>query len=278
MSDNIDEANLGNPTNIQSEIPTDKITPAANTETNNPIQNSDDMEVHHHPDIHHKTKKWKEYLLEGFMIFVAVTMGFFAESYHVHLVNKEIEKRNIESFINNIQKDSANITIRINFCQDKIKAIDSLCKIPGEFTDSSFQKQFIHYALKLGTYTLYQPDESAFLQMQSSGTLRLIKHQNITDSILKYQLFNQKLKMQQEIINNDFQSALDNLMQVVDGRALVNPNIPLKLNENNQQIHNYINYKITEGFATEGYILYLNQQLLSIKNLTPFLKKEYDIE
>lgn len=278
MADNIDEVNPDNSTNTQSEILADKITPAANTGTNNPIQNSDNMEVHHHPDIHHKTKKWKEYLLEGFMIFVAVTMGFFAESYHVHLVNKEIEKRNIESFINNIQKDSANINLRISFCQDKIKAIDSLCKIPGAFTDSSFQKQFIRYAIKLGTYTLYQPDESAFLQMQSSGTLRLIKHQSITDSILKYQLFNQKIKMQQEIINNDFQSALDNLMQIVDGRGLVNQKIPLRLNGNNQQIQIYINYKITESFATEGYILYLNQQLLSINKLIPLLKKEYGIE
>ncbi len=236
------------------------------------------MEVHHHPDIHHKTKKWKEYLLEGFMIFVAVTMGFFAESYHVHLVNKEIEKRNIESFINNIQKDSTNIAITINFCKEKIKSIDSLCKIPGEFTDSSFQNKFIHYALKLGVITLYQPDESAFLQMQSSGTLRLIKRQNITDSILKYQSFNQKLKLQQGFINNYYQSALDNLMQIVDGRALVNQNIPLKLNGNNQQIHNYINYKITESLATETYIGFLKKQLHGINNMTLFLKKEYDID
>ncbi len=38
------------------------------------------MEVHHHPDLHHKPKKWKEYFLEFLMIFLAVTMGFFAEN------------------------------------------------------------------------------------------------------------------------------------------------------------------------------------------------------
>ncbi len=31
------------------------------------------MEVHHHPDLHHKPKKWKEYFLEFLMIFLAVT-------------------------------------------------------------------------------------------------------------------------------------------------------------------------------------------------------------
>ena len=45
------------------------------TTTNN-LQPLTEMEVHHHPDLHHKPKAWKEYLLEGLMIFLAVTMGF----------------------------------------------------------------------------------------------------------------------------------------------------------------------------------------------------------
>jgi hypothetical protein len=36
------------------------------------------MEVHHHPEV--DKKGFKEYLLEGLMIFLAVTMGFFAEN------------------------------------------------------------------------------------------------------------------------------------------------------------------------------------------------------
>ena len=39
---------------------------------------TDNMEVHHHP--HVEKKNFKEYLLEGLMIFVAVTLGFFAET------------------------------------------------------------------------------------------------------------------------------------------------------------------------------------------------------
>jgi len=37
------------------------------------------MEVHH-PHLHHKPKKWKEYFLEFSMIFIAVTPGFLAEN------------------------------------------------------------------------------------------------------------------------------------------------------------------------------------------------------
>src|SRR5450432_3174575 len=43
------------------------------------------MEVHHHPQLEHKAKPWREYLLEGLMIFLAVTMGFFAENLREHI-------------------------------------------------------------------------------------------------------------------------------------------------------------------------------------------------
>jgi hypothetical protein len=43
------------------------------------------MEVHHHPKVENLPagkagKKFKEYFLEFIMIFLAVTMGFFAET------------------------------------------------------------------------------------------------------------------------------------------------------------------------------------------------------
>jgi len=41
------------------------------------LQINKNMEVHHHPDLHHRKKKFKEYVLECLMIFLAVTLGFF---------------------------------------------------------------------------------------------------------------------------------------------------------------------------------------------------------
>ena len=49
--------------------------------TPNPEPSTSNMEVHHHPNLHHRKKHWKEYFFEGLMIFLAVTLGFFAESY-----------------------------------------------------------------------------------------------------------------------------------------------------------------------------------------------------
>ena len=52
------------------------------------------MEVHHHPRV--EKKNFKEYVLEFLMIFLAVTLGFFAENIREHFVNSEKEKNYME--------------------------------------------------------------------------------------------------------------------------------------------------------------------------------------
>ena len=59
------------------------------------------MEVHHHP--HVGKKNIKEYLLEGLMIFLAVSMGFIAENIRENIIEHEIEKRNMEIIVDNLK-------------------------------------------------------------------------------------------------------------------------------------------------------------------------------
>src|ERR1700686_4473183 len=99
MADITDEEHLDNPTKIESENPTDDIIPTKDNEAINTNQEIENMEVHHHPDLHHKKKHWKEYFLEFLMIFLAVTMGFFAESYREHLGDRAKEKEFMKSMV-----------------------------------------------------------------------------------------------------------------------------------------------------------------------------------
>ncbi len=57
---------------------------------------TDNMEVHHHPHVHH-SKKWKNYLYEFLMLFLAVTAGFFVEN----LRENYIEHHRAKQFQNN---------------------------------------------------------------------------------------------------------------------------------------------------------------------------------
>src|SRR5664279_2784041 len=106
MPDNIDEEHLDSQPNTQPDNPSDGIIPTTDTETIAQNQETENMEVHHHPDVHHKPKKWKEYFLEFIMIFLAVTLGFFAENFREHRVEREKERHIIESLIGCLASDT----------------------------------------------------------------------------------------------------------------------------------------------------------------------------
>jgi hypothetical protein len=76
---------------------------------------STEMEVHHHPDLHHKPKPWKEYLLECLMIFIAVMMGFIAENIREEITNSEHAKHLTLQLIHDLRTDSATLDKIYNF-------------------------------------------------------------------------------------------------------------------------------------------------------------------
>src|ERR1700721_4344400 len=87
------------------------------------------MEVHHHPDMHHKRKKFREYFLEFLMIFLAVTMGFFAESLREHVGENSKENEYINSLRKDLVADTLNIKTWIQGFNARIQQYDSVVNI-----------------------------------------------------------------------------------------------------------------------------------------------------
>src|SRR4051794_20010565 len=92
------------------------------TDTINP--NAENMEVHHHPDLHHKPKKWKEYFLEFIMIFLAVSLGFIAENIREHITEHKNARILAQSLFEDIKKDTASLHTLIAFSYKKLNATD----------------------------------------------------------------------------------------------------------------------------------------------------------
>src|SRR4051812_6019436 len=97
MAENTDKVDnyLQSQTNIRpQETPSENVL-IAQSENDTSKQQNKEMEVHHHPKV--EKKNFKEYLLEGLMIFIAVTLGFFAESLREHLGDKAKEREYVSS-------------------------------------------------------------------------------------------------------------------------------------------------------------------------------------
>jgi len=87
MADTPGEERLEQPVNIPKEIIS-----TLSTTVIKPNQETENMEVHKHPHhVAHK-KKWGEYLLEFFMLFLAVFLGFVAENVRETTVEREGRK------------------------------------------------------------------------------------------------------------------------------------------------------------------------------------------
>jgi len=87
---------------------------------------TENMEVHHHPDMHHKKKNFKKYFLEFVMIFLAVTLGFFAEQIREGFVQRSEEKEYIQSFYEDLSSDERTLPALLNWVQRDIDVSDSL--------------------------------------------------------------------------------------------------------------------------------------------------------
>ncbi len=176
------------------------------------------MEVHHHPQLHHQPKPWKEYLLEGLMIFIAVTMGFFAESLREYFSDREKEKQSIESVLRCLKTDTAKLNSIIAGNILQVKFIDSLLALKGKnLHDSLTNHQFYFYATNgLFVDVYFKSNDAAMQQLKSSGMLRLIRKQKIIDQLLQYEIDSRDLKSQQDDHYLYAQKSWSALDQVID--------------------------------------------------------------
>ena len=185
MADNINDDTSDNPITPQSENLSGEIISVTDTDTIIPNQETQNMEVHHHPDLHHKPKKWKEYFLEFLMIFLAVTLGFFAENLREHIKEKAVIQNNMESMIADLQSDVAmyNSTLTANQFSDK--RTDTLITLLKKDRTSTSEIYFLARFITANNQN-YSPITKTFDQMKSSGTLKLIEPSRLLDSISEY--------------------------------------------------------------------------------------------
>ena len=106
------------------------------------------MEPHLHPHLHHE-KKWKDYLFEFIMLFLAVSSGFIAENIRENSVERHREKEYIRSLIEDIKKDTAALQMTINQCVSDNKGMDSLELLAREdLSQPQNIKLFYYYLIK----------------------------------------------------------------------------------------------------------------------------------
>ena len=145
------------------------------------------MEVHHHPEV--EKKNFKEYFLEFLMIFLAVTMGFFAEAFREHVGDRSKEKEYMSSLLEELKYDTAQYHTalnKINFLNPFLDSCYINVKVASRFNYVLLAK----WNTPINETGLgYNPTLPTIEQLKSSGNLRLIENRFVVAKIMEYETF-----------------------------------------------------------------------------------------
>jgi hypothetical protein len=157
------------------------------------------MEVHHPHHPTHK-KKWSEYILEFFMLFVAVTLGFFAENIREHYVEKHKAIVNVQNLYKDLKTDSIvfSYMLKVREKQDScfqiISGLYDQKKIEQDISTLYVAQSFLAMRIMPFVSTM------ALDQLKSSGALNYIEDETLKQEIQLYanNAVNLKVREQRE--------------------------------------------------------------------------------
>ncbi|MGN6602930.1 MAG: hypothetical protein ACTHK8_10800 [Ginsengibacter sp.] len=254
------------------------------------------MEVHHHPHIDsgsHRKKNFKEYFLEFLMIFLAVTMGFFAENIRESIKDKKQLHEYIGSMVNDLQSDTALYHSAVEYNLSRCRIIDSIIQALSNEDESSNNSRLYLLARKLtlGTFVISTTPKT-FDQMKSSGGLRLIAKQSVNDSIGSYYQWTQRFEFWSDFQKQRMNEVISISDRVFDSKVffsilkkMENDSGPV-MPENNPKLISYdpvsINAVMMRYQYYYGFLKLINERSMSASaqasRLIALLKNEYHLK
>ena len=160
--------------------------------TANSKPQTEQMEVHHHPEV--EKKGFKEYILEGLMIFLAVMMGFFAEGLREHITENNRAKEYAVTLYDDLKLDTAELHGYIAYFKNAKANVDTLMQMLAVADPQQVPTGKLYwYGLYGGAYRIFTPHDITFQEMKSSGSLRFFGDKFINRKLALYDEFSQNV-------------------------------------------------------------------------------------
>ncbi|MBS1527200.1 MAG: hypothetical protein JST19_16225 [Bacteroidetes bacterium] len=154
------------------------------------------MEVHHHPEV--EKKGFKEYLLEGLMIFLAVMMGFIAENIRESITEHSRAKEYAETMVADLSSDTVFMRDYRTYYAVSSKHVDTLMQLLTAGDVKSIPSGKLYwYGLFGGAFAYFAPNDATFQQMKSSGTIRYF-NKSIAREVARYDQLCRQMQTMEE--------------------------------------------------------------------------------
>ena len=249
------------------------------------------MEVHKHP--HHIThkKKWPEYLLEFFMIFFAVFLGFLAENTREHILESNREKEYVKSFYEDLTADENDLQSNIVFLKNQIQEAALLQNLMLNISSKQPANRIYMYlrGITRSSSGLVYPNDRTIVQLRNAGGMRLIKNKGVSDSMVGYyrtaeiiQFLNQDGLINKTALREKSVALMngDDFAKIVDSTStIINPPENIYLRKTDPDIINSCLVEV-DRIKTLNATLARRIEDLKIKagRIKDFIKREYHLE
>ncbi len=251
------------------------------------------MEVHHHPKV--EKKNFKEYFLEFLMIFLAVTLGFFAEGLREHLVNIKKEKQYIISVKEDLLTDTSYLSRLIPRAQLQLHKLDSLCILLNLAANSNtyniHRLYYLNFRHSFGLI-LFEQNERTISQIKSTGAFNLIENKECKDSITFYYNFYDGAIQHEAVDVENWMDDANKMSQKIFDYSLIktfgfrggadiflNDSRPLQLiSTDSIVLKEYMNKVRSLMMMLDNHLSLEKDQFVNAKNLINLLNKEYHLQ
>ncbi len=271
MADNSDDETLDTPINPVPDNHSDEIVPANETDTIILKHETDNMEVHHHPDHHHRKKHGKEYFLEFLMIFLAVTLGFFAENLREYFTDRTKEKEYMQGIVNDLKADTVLLNLIIFLNDTQRKGCDSLVNVLGSNLDNKTVAYAYALYLKCSwDYYTVAFHTGTFSQLANNGGLRIISNHEVIKAIIDYGGWTTIMYSTEEDFRHLHTSIIDNGKNVFNNSYLKNLQDSAYANTPDSTNLDFLFYpseKIISSITNKATVRLLTNDATSLANL-----------
>lgn len=149
-----------------------------------PTKLNSNMETHHAHHVAHD-KKWKDYLFEFLMLFLAILAGFFVENQREHYIENKRAAKFSKHLLADLRLDSLLFENRQRDLQVKQQGHDRLQYLLTEKANAT-NKEILEALLPI-TFAYDMPvTTTTYNQMKSSGSLRYINNPELTANLQNY--------------------------------------------------------------------------------------------
>lgn len=157
-------------------------------------------------------KSFKSYFLDFTMVFLAVFLGFWAESYRNDLAdsNKIIKLKN--AIKRDVYKDIKQIdeyVSQANYNLSMIERMDSLLYLyPQDIDQKDYYNTLVNYSVAY----MFVPSDKSLAQAEEAGIIQNEESDSLSYYVLKYQYFLTDLKLVEKLLSDEYAIYLQELV------------------------------------------------------------------